>query len=145
MYVNCLEIIGRNGLDARRVEHPKWEVVADAICGLERESGGGVIMEGPDGAYMGIVGERSQFVVSGDERGGRHFILAAGPADWSKWIEILVGGQPSEYAPYEIATLEIVLTVARTYFESGQCDERFRWNSKAAGMNGAVNPPMPLI
>jgi hypothetical protein len=132
------------GKDDILIERPSWERVKEIIEELEKITGNCVCLEGPEDCYMGICGGEGQYLVGGKLVGGASFILAAGPNDCSKWITIDVGGQPGEYAPYEIVPLDTVLAVARTFFESGECDTRFRWNDRPAGIHGTVSPPRPL-
>jgi hypothetical protein len=134
MFVKSLEttIDANGGYESAVIEQPTWSAVDSAVRSLDGEARDSVIINGPDEAYMGIAGGTDgSYVVAGRRRDAKTFILTAGERR-GKWLPVAVGGQENEYADNEVVTLEQALAVARTFFESGECDPRFQWNEKAA-------------
>jgi hypothetical protein len=134
MFVTSLEatVWVEDGHESQTAEQPSWDDVLRAVQRLDGERCDGLILNGPNGAYLGIVGgQGGKYVVAGKGRDGEAFILTVGQHQ-GRWIALNVGGQENEYADNEVAGLEDVLAVARTFFESGDCDRQFHWKDKAA-------------
>jgi hypothetical protein len=136
MFVTSLETAGvpASGPESEVVEQPSWDAVLRAVQRLDGGACDSVVLNGPQEAYMGIVGgHEGQYVVAGRRRDGKPFILTSG--EWrGRWVPVIAGGQENEYADNEVVTLEDALAAARTFFESGECDPRFQWSEKAAKM-----------
>lgn len=134
MFVTSLENVywDEEGHQSQMIELPSWDDVVQAVGRLDGEKYDGVMLNGPGGSSMGIVGGRAgEFVVAGRRPDGRPFILVdARPA--TKWIAVNVGGQENQYADNEVVSEDAAFAVARTFFDSGECDRRFQWNEKAA-------------
>jgi hypothetical protein len=138
MFATSLEatVWAEDGHESEVAEQPSWDDVVRAVNRLNGNTRDGVILNGPNDAYMGIVGgEGDKYVVAGKGRDGKSFILTVGQSQGT-WIALNVGGQENDYADNEIVPLDKVLIVARTFFESGECDSRFQWKEKAAKMSG---------
>ena len=109
MFVKSLEttITANGGYETAVIEQPTWSTVGTAaVRNLDGDSRDSVIINGPDEAYMGIVGGTDgNYVVAGMRPDAKAFILTAGERR-GKWVPVAVGGQENEYADNEVVTLE---------------------------------------
>lgn len=129
MFVTSLELADdREGT----LISPSWEMIVQAITSLDGKSLDSIILNGPNESYMGIAGgENRRFIVGGLDRAGKRFVLAEG-SDNGGWELVSVGGQEGEYADFELASLDTVLEVAKTFVDLGECDARYHWRSGSA-------------
>ena len=113
MFVTSLEKIMTAGDDSESevVEQPSRDAVVSALQSLDGSTCDSVVLNGPQEAYMGIVGgHEGRYVVAGRRHDGKPFILTVG--EWQgMWIPVIVGGQENEYADNEVVTLEDALVV----------------------------------
>ncbi len=137
MFVTSLEITRRvNGeCESKVLQHPSWNDVIEAVERLDGNAHDGVVLNAANGSYLGIVGGHDgRFVVAGRRLDGKPFILRVGQTV-GMWIAVTVGGQDNEYGDNEVVAMDTALVVARTFFESGKCDDRYQWSETAARMS----------
>lgn len=139
MFVESIEAMFWTGdeHDSQITKAASWDDVVEAVRKMNGDTFDGVMLNGIDSSYMGIVGGKDgQYVVAGVDRQDKRFILTVGESK-HQWIAINVGRQENEYAGNEVVPLETVLVVAHTFFDVGECDLRFNWNERAAKMSQA--------
>lgn len=114
------------------VNHPTWALVEKEIVALDGDRKDNLSLNKKDGSYMAVVGGgKNEYVVTGYLVNTGPFILAAGQGT-GKTKYIPVCGDEIPCTDFEIATLDIVLDVAKTFFELGECDKRYKWNKRSA-------------
>ncbi len=130
MFVTSLEVDAADGGD-EVISKPSWPQVASLIKALDGELKDSLVLEGDDGSYMGIVGGLDgQYVVAGFLTASGRFILAS--EDGSGAIKYIpVCGDENPFCDFEIVNQEVVLDVAKTFFEKGICDPGFKWNERS--------------
>ena len=139
MFVKSIELMTLHGDEHQSAfaEPITWERIEKAIREIDGDTIDGVMLNGQDLSYMGIVGDNNgHYVVAGIDYNSRPFILTVGEFN-HQWIALSIGGQENEYADNEIISLETVLVVGRTFVELGECDSRFKWKERAAKMSGS--------
>lgn len=125
-------VIGIVGGPDEPVDCPTWALVEAGIKALDGDKKDNLFLEKEDGSYMAVAGGRkNEYVVTGYLVNTGPFILAAGQGT-GKTKHIPACGDEIPCADYEIATLDIVLDVTKTFFELGECDQKYKWNERSA-------------
>jgi hypothetical protein len=131
MFVTTLEIDGIDGGDVT-IDNPGWDLVEAEIRALDGDSKDSLVLQASDGSYMGISGgSNDEYVVAGYLVDTGRFILASGQGTGeTKYIPVC--GDENPFVDFEVVTLDIVLDVAKTFFEFGERDKKYEWNERSA-------------
>lgn len=129
-----LEIADRSGDLEKiiKIENPTESIVEESLKNLNYNHKYTATIEADNGSYMGIViGEHNKYVVGSFLAGKGRYILVDSP-DEENFITLEIGGKHSKFAAHEFVDLETLLTVAETFFKTGECDRRFEWKELGA-------------
>ncbi len=130
MFVTSLEFDAADGSD-EVISKPSWSQAVDSIRALDGEQKDNVCLDADDDSYMGIAGGRGdEYVVAGFLTASGRFILACGEGSGAI-KHIPVCGDENPFCDFEIVNQEVVLEVAKTFFERGICDPGFKWNDRS--------------
>jgi hypothetical protein len=119
------------GYTERSKDNPSWEDVEEAVRALDGDERNDVYLEGPGEAMMVIGGGPHHYVISvdvpDDQVGVKHFSAVNPAARPDETIDVVVGGQLSDWPANLIVDLDVALSAARSYYRDGTLAASTQW------------------
>ena len=119
--------------DEREVRQPSWADVEDAIRALNGRDLNDLYLNLGDPAWMGIGGGDGKYLVSATFSRGTndesHFVAYDRTRADQPPVDIVVGGQLSDYPAHQIVDLSRALAAARAFVESGTRSGGIEWEA----------------
>jgi Immunity protein Imm1 len=117
----------------RHVREPSAADVEDAIRALNGRDLNDLYLNLDDPTWMGIGGGAGKYLVSVTFKFGtndeRHFVACDRTRTGQPPVDMVVGGQPSDYPAHQIVDLSHALVAARTFVQSGTLSADIEWEA----------------
>lgn len=117
-----------------KIPTPAWEIIAAAVRELDAERRTEVSLGTAGEAHLSVSGGRGRYLVSATLDNDRFYDLANPAGDDSEPHRFVAAGQAILATGDEIVSLDVALTAARTFAETGRIDPTLSW---------IANPPLP--
>ncbi len=119
------EEIGKTGTDKPK---PSWNEIADAITGMDGHHRPTLCLDGKDGSFLGIGGgDNGQYICFLVTASEAEFKLIGSPNAPDNRFDVFMG-QWNIRSTREVTCLKDVLSVSKTFFETGTMCKDFEWN-----------------